>query len=160
MGKIKEHAKKNVANYTKVIAALATLTAAVNGYLNLAEQNELMLQALGSKLNSLAVKVAYMEGRLDVAPYEARVIESMKPKIGKHHSSPVKRAVSKAMDKPKALFVPSKEVETATHTEAVAKLVAVSPIQRQMQVQFDAYDEVPLSMEDLKTEAQEQVQVE
>jgi len=52
----------------KLISGIAALTAAYAGYAKLENQNALMLQALGSKLNSLSEQVAYLQGMHGIPP--------------------------------------------------------------------------------------------
>jgi hypothetical protein len=61
----------------KIVMAITTLVVAYNGYRDLENKNALVLEALGSKLNALAEKVSYLEGRLQAL--------STAPTPGVHH---------------------------------------------------------------------------
>jgi len=69
------HLRRQAPNYAKLAAAVGTLTAAVNGYVSLQKQNELVLEALGSKLNALSQRVAHMEGYLTATSRMGRARE-------------------------------------------------------------------------------------
>jgi hypothetical protein len=63
-----KRAKKLAPLIIKLISGIAALTAAYAGYARLENQNALMLQALGSKLNSLSEQVAYLQGMHGIPP--------------------------------------------------------------------------------------------
>jgi hypothetical protein len=60
------HLRRQAPNYAKLVAAIGALTAAVNGYYDLAKKNELVYQALASKVNNMAVEMAEVKGQNQV----------------------------------------------------------------------------------------------
>lgn len=60
-----KRAVKVTVDAAKIVMAISALVAAYNGYRDLESKNALVLEALGSKLNALAEKVSYLEGRLE-----------------------------------------------------------------------------------------------
>jgi len=60
------HLRKHGGNYAKLIAAISALTAAINGYLDLAKKNELVYQALASKVNHMSTELAEVRGQNEV----------------------------------------------------------------------------------------------
>ena len=78
---------KRVWDGSKLVVAIVSLTAAINGYMELSkksvqlsEQNALLFKALSTKVNGMAEKLAYMEGRMDgLTPKAAK--EAVKEKI-------------------------------------------------------------------------------
>lgn len=201
MTRVKEHAKKHGVNYVKLIGAITALTAAVNGYLDLAKQNELMLQALGSKLNGISLKVAFLEGKHSVetaaaAPAVEPASEGAAEDGGALSdypfpvSKPARRPASaepnllKYLDEARAhleetgehsdggptdeeiaalaqyMMLHSEGEPVAYVEKAAVEVASDEPMQQQqqMQIQLDAYDEVPMSMDALEEQAQEQAQ--
>lgn len=78
---------KRVWDGSKLVMAIGALTAAINGYaelsqksVKLSEQNAALYQALSSKVNSMAEKLAYLQGRVD-GLNSAEASEAVKDKI-------------------------------------------------------------------------------
>jgi hypothetical protein len=71
-GGARKHVRAYGGNYLKLAAAIGALATAVNGYVDLQKNQEVLLQTLATRLNSLSAKVAYLEGRIGVdTPGEA-----------------------------------------------------------------------------------------
>lgn len=59
------YVKGHGGSYLKIAAAIGALATAVNGYVELQQNQEALLQTMATKLNALTTKVAYLEGRLE-----------------------------------------------------------------------------------------------
>lgn len=59
---VKRHVRERGPGYLKLAAALGALTAAINGYVEIQRNQEVMLQTLATRINQLTAKVAYLEG--------------------------------------------------------------------------------------------------
>jgi len=132
--------KKHTINGAKLIAAIGTLTAAVNGYLDLEKKNELVLQALASKINALSQEVAYLKGRLDAtAAVEAVPAEPTPPPAEPVMMDEVGEGAG------------DEGAEAAVEVEAVAEVAEdVKPIKAKRQIKLDAYEAVPTTMQELQ----------
>lgn len=60
------HVKKYGGDYAKLIAAVTALIVAVTGYLELAGKDEVVYQALSSKVNSMAEELSELKGQNEV----------------------------------------------------------------------------------------------
>lgn len=63
----------NAASLLKIAAAISALAAAINGYVQIRQDQNNMLQVISDKVEAIVLKVAYLEGRVDgLSPKEAR----------------------------------------------------------------------------------------
>lgn len=144
-GRLKKHAKKHGMGYAKLAAAVVALTAAVNGYadlqkenLTLAKQNRVLFQAVASKVNGMAERLAYVEGRLEgLKPKEAT--EAMEEKITPFKPRP---ASDKPRMKAKAMHEPIED----DMEDAPEPVVEHQPIQT---MKMNAYEQLPENLSEL-----------
>lgn len=176
----KERTKKNVKRVwdgSKLVMAIGALTAAVNGYMELSkksvqlsEQNAALYKALSSKVNGMAERLAYMEGRIDgLSSEEAE--EAVKDKIGPRPArAPASEEAMGGGGVLEDLMGDEPEPEAAAATApaseefddepvAVLKAAPPPPPMMQQQQQYQAYEELPDNLEALMQD-QEQVQEE
>jgi hypothetical protein len=174
-GKIKRHVKKHGAGYVKLTAAIGALTVAINGYatlqednLTLAKQNRVLFQAVATKVNGMAEKLAYIEGRMEgLKPGEAveaaeEKIRAIEPSTGASSPAPPRKAKTKKRGKKK-----EKVGAVSGAPEAMADFVMtesdIVQVQRMMPpaLKVDAYERLPERLSDLielEAQAQEQAQ--
>jgi len=121
-------------NSAKIVTLLGMLLAVVKGYYQLEQQGQLLLEALGSKLNSLAIKVEVLEGR--VAEFtDLKVLPS-----------PVTFPREPAAPKPSA---PDAEYVVMT-TEGPATAEVFKEGVGFPELNLKAYDPIPLKMNQLQ----------
>ena len=109
-------------NTGKIVLAISALTAAVKGYYDLQQQNQLILESVGSKVNALSEKVAFIEGRMT--------------EMSRHVAlSPTSVRVLSAPPLP-----PESKAETKVEVETSGKPM----------LKFKAYEAMPLKMEQLQ----------
>lgn len=65
---VKRHVRERGPGYLKLAAAVGALTAAINGYVEIQRNQEILLQTLAARINHLTAKVAYLEGRMEGWP--------------------------------------------------------------------------------------------
>jgi len=169
---VKRHMKRNAGGYMRLVAALGTLTAAINGYaelkersVELSEQNALSFKALSSKVNKMAEKMAYLQGRLEGLNSE-RAEEAVELKIRKFDlEEKTEQVVAKVREEKRVRDEDEAEALTTASHKAKMKSKAVDKIPDQMQVQrhieIDAFEELPEELDELmevEEMAQEQFQ--
>lgn len=172
------HLKKHGGNYAKLIAAISALTAAVNGYLDLAKKNELVYQALASKVNNMAEELAHVKGQNQVMLIflaQKYGMEDMLDEMGAAETPARAPASSMAsapamhdepeMDEPTPAgdeAVEAAESSPEAHTEVVVEAAPPPPPKpkpkAEKRVVVQAYQELPQNLDDL-VQVQEQLQV-
>lgn len=65
-GRVGAHVKRYGGDYVKLIAAVTALVVAVNGYLELAGKDEVVYQALSSKVNRMAEDISGLKAQNEV----------------------------------------------------------------------------------------------
>ena len=175
----KERTKKTVKRAWdggKLILAITALTAAVNGYrdlsaksVQLSEQNALAFKALSSKVNKMAERMAYMQGRLD-GLNESEAEDAVELKIEKFDATErIEDGVRDAKREKEARRSPRPHTAVATDLgdedgvpdDLVAEVAMMEDSPNQMQVQrhieIDAFEQLPEDLEEL-IDVQEQIQ--
>jgi len=173
-GGVKKHVRRHGMGYAKLSAAVVGLTVAINAYsvlekenvelarknLEISKENRVIFQAVATKVNALAERTAYVEGRLEGKKPQAAEnaikerIKPLKPKrrggVGSTGAIPSK-AKGKAMTK-------ARPPEDDT-------VAVVAHMQMQMlppAIEVDAYEQLPEDLEELieidEDMAQEQYQ--
>lgn len=166
---------KRVWDGSKLVMAIGALTAAVNGYMELSkksvqlsEQNALLFKALSTKVNGMAEKMAYIEGRIDgldrseaEKAVKEKIIErpvrapasfgtgggsdeSMEGALGVMHDEPEVAAATApepVPEKPKAMDKPPKQEQQ---------------VDQRQEVQYKAYEQLPNDLEALIQVQQQQ----
>jgi hypothetical protein len=162
----KEQRKKTVKKVwdgSKLIMAIGALTAAIDGYadlskksVQLSEQNAALYKALSGKVNDVAERLAFLEGRIDGLNKEAAQRAVHRKLWRKEKEEPVDSDADGAVE------VESDEPSEAAHDEPAAmgsppppSVTAAPP----PQVQIKAYEQLPDNLEALMQE-QKQVQQE
>lgn len=146
--------KSRAALTTKLIAAIGTLTVAINGYMDLQEQNQLVLQALGSKLNNLSQRVARMEGFVvGVTMEKASADTPAKPiRYDDDFPEPIEEHAVAVV----AAEIPEDELEMV---EVMAAPEPAPKKVKKAKLNIDAYEDVPMdmdSLEQMQVQAQEE----
>jgi len=153
----KSHLKKHGGNYARLIAAVTALTAAVNGYLDLAKKNALVYEALASKVNSISTELAQLKGQNEI------LLEFVKTHMRRGESLPAHRppAVIPAPT-PTAPDEEDTAVEAASDEASADVMVEVTagapPKKEKGRFSIDAFQQLPANVGDL-VQAQEQLQV-
>ena len=132
-------AKKLAPLVIKLILGIAALTAAYAGYAKLENQNALMLQALGSKLNSLSEQVSYLQGMHGIPP-ETTSAPGVEPTHA-HATTKAPGYTSLHGDEPAVAVV-------------MAAPVPPKPVQR---IQLKAFEQVPITFDGLQALEQTQL---
>lgn len=168
------HLKKHGGNYAKLIAAISALTAAVNGYLDLAKKNELVYQALASKVNNMAEELAHVKGQNQVMLIflaQKHGMEDMLEEMGAA-GAPVRSPASSVagspamhdepeMDEPASEgdeAVEAAEASPEAHADVVVEAAPPPKPKAEKRVVVQAYQQLPANVEDLVQE-QKQLQV-
>jgi len=168
--RLKRHMKRNWFGYTKLVAAIGALTAAINGYaelqgqnLNLAKENRVLFQALATKMNGMAERLAYMEGRFDgmsseeAAEAVEEIITPLEPNGTYEEGEGAAEAASDDVEEPTSPRK-GKKKRRDKPTKAKATIAAGAPqVQMKPAIKVKAYEQLPEDLSEL-IEIEDQVQ--
>ena len=169
---VRRHVKRNAGGYARLVAALGALTVAINGYAELSkqsavlgDQNALAFQALATKVNSMAERMAYMQGRLDGLRHE-EAEDAVELKLEEFDvDEEVEDAVKKARVGSSGSFsgggagdfTVEEEPEVAAVTGDLAPKALEPLVRASRYIQIDAFEQLPEDIGEL-IQVQEQIQ--